>query len=765
MNKLSKNILFGFFLFLFLFFKNVTSQINFYNLNTIQTLEIYFSQPNWDYQMDTAKIGLEGYILADSARVNGIFYDSVGVKYKGNSSYNPTSNKNPLHIALDQFKNQSYQGFKDIKLSNCYADPTMIREVLSYDILSNYMDCPKSNFIKVYINNAYIGIYTNTESIGKTFCANHFYSSQNTFIKCNPIINPGPTTKSNLKYITSGDSSAYNNYYEIKSLTGWNELVKLCDTVTNNASALANVMDVDRAIWMLAFNNELVNLDSYTGAFCQNYYLYKDNNQRFNPIVWDLNMSFGGFPYVGAGNTSMGTLTVTNMEQLSPSIHSTDVYWPLIKDVLGNAMYKRMYIAHMRTINNEMFASSLFQAKALAMQALIDSAVLVDSNKFFTYTQFQNGMNASVPFGSTIIPGISNLMSSRLNYLGSLNDFLAVPPTISSITASNLFPALQSSVTITASVVNANSNNVYFGYRFNIQDKFVSVLMFDDGLHNDGAAGDNIYGVTFNMASGLVQYYLYAENATAGIFSPERAEHEFYTLQAGVPSANLGEVVVNEFLANNTSVNMNEYGQYEDWIELYNTTATPLNLFGLYLTDDYTIPTKFAFLQNTIIPANGYLIVWADQNASTASYVHANFKLLTTGEKLMLSNSTGVVFDSISFGLQDTNIAYGRCANGIGNFTTMSPSFAYANCLTSIFEGKANESEVSMFPNPASNNVTLLFNSKENIKLIRVYNSMGQEVFNKICNSFYETINVASFTSGIYSIIINNKQVKKLIIN
>ena len=82
MNKLSKNILFGFFLFLFLFFKNVSSQINFYNLNTIQTLEIYFSQPNWDYQMDTAKIGLEGYILADSARVNGIFYDSVGVKYK-----------------------------------------------------------------------------------------------------------------------------------------------------------------------------------------------------------------------------------------------------------------------------------------------------------------------------------------------------------------------------------------------------------------------------------------------------------------------------------------------------------------------------------------------------------------------------------------------------------------------------------------------------------------------------------------------------------
>jgi hypothetical protein len=70
-------------------------------------------------------------------------------------------------------------------------------------------------------------------------------------------------------------------------------------------------------------------------------------------------MSFGGFPYVGAGYTSMGTLSVTNMEQLSPVIHSTDPYWPLINDVMNNAMYKRMYFAHMRTINNEMFVSNL----------------------------------------------------------------------------------------------------------------------------------------------------------------------------------------------------------------------------------------------------------------------------------------------------------------------------------------------------------------------------------------------------------------------
>ena len=161
----------------------------------------------------------------------------------------------------------------------------MIREPLAYSILSNYMDCPKANFAKLFINGNYIGIYSNAESINKDFCSNHFYSSKNTLLKCNPIGNPGPTTKSNLKYINGADSSGYINYYELKSDYGWNDLVDLCDSVTNNPSSFANVMDVDRILWMLAFNNSLVNLDSYSGVFAQNYYLYKDNTNHYNTTI------------------------------------------------------------------------------------------------------------------------------------------------------------------------------------------------------------------------------------------------------------------------------------------------------------------------------------------------------------------------------------------------------------------------------------------------------------------------------------------------
>src|ERR1700752_2584212 len=81
---------------------------NFYDVNTIQKIEITFSQPNWDYQLDTAKTGADSYIMAAGVTINGVAFDSVGVKYKGNSSYNPTYKKNPLHIELDTYKSQSY---------------------------------------------------------------------------------------------------------------------------------------------------------------------------------------------------------------------------------------------------------------------------------------------------------------------------------------------------------------------------------------------------------------------------------------------------------------------------------------------------------------------------------------------------------------------------------------------------------------------------------------------------------------------------------
>jgi len=731
-----------------------------YDINTIQQIRIHFNQSNWDYQLDTAKDGNEDYILAEWVEINGQLFDSVGVKYKGNSSYDPTYMKNPLHISMDEFKEQSYQEYTDIKLSNQYSDPSLLRETLAYQVLGNYMDCPKSNYAEVYINDTLIGLYSNAESISKKFCSDHFYSSKNTFVKCNPKIT-SIAYRSNLEYL-GPDSSDYNVRYDMQSDLGWNELVSLCDSLSNNPSSFNNVMDVDRVVWMIAYNNLLVNLDSYSGAFAQNHYVYLDNTGHFNPVIWDLNMAFGGFPHTGTQGVGMGTLDTTGMQELSPLLHSSDADWPLINNVLNNPVYRRMYFAHLRTMTEEFFANGNYITQATQLRSIIDAAVQNDPNNFFSYAEFQAGMTQDVLVGSNYVPGISNLMEARVAYLQSLPEYLLVPPLISNVSVSDSLPAYLSMVTVNASVANANINGVFLGYRFDKAEKFIRVQMFDDGLHNDGAAGDNLFGADIIMQS-EAQYYVYAENNDAGIFSPERAEHEFYSLHADIPIAQQGEVVLNEFLAVNQNDTTDENGANEDWIELYNTTSNPLNLFGLYMSDTYTNLSKFSFPENSVIPPQGYLIIWADEDNPTTGDLHCNFKLSANGESLLISNAAGNILDSVSFGAQTADRSMSRCPNGTGPFLVdFLPSFESANlCNDGVDE--IMENAFSIYPNPA-NNFLVVRSDRMDVESIELKNVFGQVLIS--INAEKEThrekvlVDISSFPSGLYIVQVNGTAIK-----
>ncbi len=133
-------------------------------------------------------------------------------------------------------------------------------------------------------------------------------------------------------------------------------------------------------------------------------------------------------------------------------------------------------------------------------------------------------------------------------------------------------------------------------------------------------------------------------------------------------------VVINELMADNDNVHVDPQGDYDDWLELYNRTDSPVMLTGLYLSDKEDNPTKWAFPENTEIPANGYLIVWLDEDhddEDATEGLHANFKLSKSGETVMLVDTdanANEVLDSITFGEQETDVAFGRLPDGIGDF-------------------------------------------------------------------------------------------------
>jgi len=743
---------------LVLFTKQHTAQA-LYDVNTIQQIEITFTQADWDYQMDTAKNGAEEYLMAFDVKINGVSFDSAGVKYKGNSSFDSTKLKNPLHISLNEFKDQKYQGYSDIKLSNGYGDPSHIREVLSYQILGNYMNCPLSNFAQVYINGNYIGIYSSAENIDKKFCADHFYSSQNTFIKCNPIVNPGPTTKSNLKYINS-DSSSYALYYEIKSKSGWNQLVTLCDSVCNNSSSLENVVDIDRIIWMLAFNNVLINLDSYSGVFAQNHYTYKDNTGHYNSIIWDLNMSFGAFPFAGAGGVSMGSLSIPMMQQFPLDNHATDTFWPLINAVQNNPEYKRKYVAHMRTITEEFFDNNAYITMAGQFRSQIDAAVQSDTHSFFSYSQFQNAMDSSVNNGSYSIPGIKTLMDLRIAYLLATPELSAISPAISGINASVASPIYNTNFFLNATITNANASGAWLGYRFDKTQKFQKVSMYDDGLHNDGASGDNVFGVSVNMQGGNMEYYIYAENNNAGKFSPSRAEHEFHILYAASQIPTAGQLVINELLAENTDNEKDEYNESDDWIELFNTSNQILNLTDVYLSDDLSNLTKWKLPSNTMVAPGSYVSIWSDDD-SIQQILHTNFKLSKETGMVILSNGSVQILDSISFMNQTANISFGRYPNGTGSFIPMNTTFGYENNNYALNIPDVTSGETFIvYPNPAEEVISI---SQKTAQPIAIYTLQGVKVYEHLLSEKKVTVNVSDWASGMYFIRSGSSNTKLMI--
>ena len=75
------------------------------------------------------------------------------------------------------------------------------------------------------------------------------------------------------------------------------------------------------------------------------------------------------------------------------------------------------------------------------------------------------------------------------------------------------------------------------------------------------------------------------------------------------PMSVFGEVVINEFMADNETTATDKDGEYEDWIELYNNGTDALSLLGYHITDDNANPEQWTF-PDVLIPAGGYLVVF-----------------------------------------------------------------------------------------------------------------------------------------------------------
>jgi len=452
-------------------------------------------------------------------------------------------------------------------------------------------------------------------------------------------------------------------------------------------------------------------------------------------LLWDMNMAFGTFT-----NGLPSPVTNADLQELDIFHNINDASNKLTTQMFSSDRYKRMYVAHMRTILNEQFVNNNYSTRASQLQQLIDADVNTDPNTFYSYTDFTDNTSTSV---ANII-GISELMNTRTSYLQGLSEFTANPPAINSISTNPFAVLPHTSVSITAAI--SNANYAYLGYRYTFADKFEKLEMYDDGMHGDGTAGDGVYGATINLDARDVQYYFYAENTDAGIFSPQRAEKEYHQLPV------VGGLVINEIMAGNVGAVADQNGEYDDWVELYNGNNFSLNLNGYYLSDNENELTKWAF-PNVTIPANGYLIVWCDTAGNSQSGLHTTYRLSADQEEVYLTDPTNTVIDAVHYVNMITDKGFARVPNGTGAMQYQTHTYNDINQNSTGITDVNVSGKMRVYPNPSNNRIYIL-GAKSSIS---IFNVMGQKIF---CKEKINSIDISSWENGIYFVKSENSVVK-----
>ena len=499
-----------------------------FDKDSLRSVHVNFQNSNYHSILVDSFFINPTYRIPATITLNGVAYDSVGIRYKGNSTFVlPNNNGNlklPYNIDMNYWiAGQKLLGQKKVKLANAWTDATFAKEFTASKIYRKYLPTPEVNLAKLYVQNNYLGLYVNTESINKQFVKKHFDDKNGVLFKCDPVQVFGQTTTTNgepnLNWL-GNDSTLYYDSYILKSDKGWAELLQLINTLNNNTAEIDSILNVDRVLWAFAVNSVIANLDTYNGFYIHNYYLYQTKDGLFQMIPWDLSESFGGALLGGVWSTP------NDIYHFDPFYgYTTDAASnPLLYKLLDNPQYYLQYTAHLRTIIDESLDTAFIRNSITELQNLGYAAANADVNKPFTIAEYHDNVESALWSWSWFygFAGILSTIDERKPYLLSHPEIMKIPPTITNVMVNNNLLTAEvydgTSVDLMATISEYNS-------------KFQEFTMNDNGQNGDALAGDNIYTapLPFQASGQELKFYIRAQNDMAMQLNPERAEYEFYT--------------------------------------------------------------------------------------------------------------------------------------------------------------------------------------------------------------------------------------------
>ena len=308
--------------------------------------------------------GLAGYLGVDhqygkaEITIDGETVKGIGLRYKGNGTFleyveGDVTRRLSFKIDFNEYDDElEFRDLTKVNLNNNSTDPSLMREPLSYELFREAgIHCSRVGYAKVSltisgkVDRQPHGLYTMVEQVDKRFLKDRYGSAKGLLMK--------PSTFGAFRYFGE-EWDEYEVGFVPKTKPTEEqkqrviEFARLIHKSEDDAfeEEVESYLDVDQFLRFLAVNVLLTNLDSFLGG-SQNHYIYLEpDSNKFQFFPWDMDISFGVFPFNGTPETR---------RKLSID-HPGGKGHTLIERVLNIPRHKKIYHDYLDTYLNTIFA-------------------------------------------------------------------------------------------------------------------------------------------------------------------------------------------------------------------------------------------------------------------------------------------------------------------------------------------------------------------------------------------------------------------------
>lgn len=683
--------------------------------------------------------------------------DSIGFRLRGNTSRN--AQKKSFKVSINSFfKGRNFHGLEKLNLNGEHNDPSIVRSKLCFDLFrSAGLRGSRANYMEVYINNKYYGLYLNTEHIDEEFLSRQYPDDSGNLWKClypADLVylgeNPAP-------YISLGGSRPAYELSTNEAGMDFSKLIRLTRILKNTEStklldSLETTLDLLDALKYFSMNVLVGQWDDYWSNM-NNYYLYHEPAENLIHVIpYDYDNTFGidwfninwssanpyTFPKIGAGER------------------------PLIKKMIVVPEIRNLYTRLLTYYKTNVFTLPVLNQRIDSLRDMITPSALADTFRVldygFSFNQFLNSFSASSFSNQHVKMGIKQYILSRTNSIGSQLNYVASDPFVYKINYSPKNPSGTDSIRVEVSAFsNAGLDSVSIQLENLVTGSMSKIPMVFSPVPGTKKVeeSDRYTAVIPPLGANFRGKITFRTRDNAGKVAVYPKARKMVVSTPGVVTAGLK---INELLADNTTI-PDSSGDFDDWIELYNSSNDTILLTGKYLTDKSDNLLKWRFTQPELKMApKQFLVVWCDEE-ETEPGIHTNFKLSKSGELVYMTDTNGVdIIDSISFGPQTTNMSLARTIDGAGVWMQMAPTPGYSNVPVSVEHESvpAGYTLMQNFPNPFNPSTLIRYSMQESgMVSLKVYSSLGEEIAElggdfKPAGSYQTEFNAQNLPSGVY---------------